>query len=187
MEIEYRKAEMKDLDEISAFTDFWMCGYGVTDSIPGTGNNYFVSAGQHESYMTKHNVQLALHHGKIVGWAVSTKKGVLIHLLIAGTFRKQGIGSKLLEQCKPSIIRSKSDQSTGNPSAFYEAKGYLKKQGIKVGRKNNIEIFYLPGHESEANKAIEKDQRRKQKKKTEYKKRSNRKQRRTIELLIKEW
>ena len=51
---------------------------------------------------------------------VKGKNNVLIHLLIDAKYRGKGIGKKILKKLNPDIIRSKSDQQTGDPKQFYE-------------------------------------------------------------------
>lgn len=150
MEIEYRNATSDDHAAICAFVDYWLTGGGKADHIQGAGHDYFVRHGQQADYLKKYTVLLALLSGEIVGWAVKTKKNVLIHLLIAATFRGQDIGSEMLRRMKPDVVRSKFDQSTGDPGPFYTKHGFVKAIPEKVGKKLNIEIYTLPGLESKA-------------------------------------
>lgn len=158
MEIEYRTAGIEDLKAVVAFVDFWLTGGGIPDGVPGSAHDFFVPVGRHESYLKKYHVLLALLAGEILGWAVKTKKGVLIHLLVAGTFRGQGIGSELLKRMAPDVVRSKFDQSTGDPAAFYIKHGFVKESSSRVGKKRNIDIFIRPGVlKDRAARAQEKD------------------------------
>jgi len=141
MDFEYRDAKFEDLDSICNFVDFWLTGGGLVDKVPGCGHDFFVPRGRHEAYLKKYQVMLALFLGEIVGWAVKTKKGVLIHLLVTGTLRGSGIGSELLRRMSPETIRSKLDQSTGDPKGFYERHGFFSNGSEKQGRKKNIEIL----------------------------------------------
>ena len=136
MDIEYRIATMSDLPAIAAFADYWMAKIG---------RDYFVPRGQHLGYLQNYYVMLAICDGAIIGWSVKTNKGVLIHLLIAQPFRGKGIGSELLKRTAPSIVRSKFDQSTGDPGGFYARSGYVKVSDERLGKKGNIDIFSLPG------------------------------------------
>ena len=145
MEVEYRNAQAEDLDAIAAFVDFWLTGGGLADGVTGSAHDFFVPRGRHEAYLKKYCVLLALLADEILGWAVKTKKGVLIHLLVAGTFRGQGIGSELLKRMSPDVVRSKFDQSTGDPGAFYLKHGFVKESSRRVGKKKNIDIFVRPG------------------------------------------
>jgi len=145
MEVVFRKAVIEDLDAIVAFVDFWLTGGGKAGGIPGAGHDFFVPKGRHEAYLARYNVLLAGYAGEIVGWAVKTKKGVLIHLLVAATFRDQGIGGELLRRMSPEIVRSKFDQSSGDPAKFYIKRGFVKATCERFGKKKNIEIFSAPG------------------------------------------
>ncbi|MBA7563130.1 hypothetical protein ES708_04783 [subsurface metagenome] len=149
MEILYRKATETDLPAITAFVDYWLTGGGKADGIPGATHDYFVRAGQQKAYLVKYDVMLATCAGEIVGWAVKTKKGVLIHLLIAATFRGRGIGGEMLRKMDPEVVRSKFDQKSGDPAEFYRKQGYVKASPVRVGKKLNIELFRRIG-DSEA-------------------------------------
>ncbi|GAH98833.1 unnamed protein product [marine sediment metagenome] len=140
-QIKYRLAHESDIPAITAFVDFWLAGRGLADGVPGSAHDYFVPAGRHLKYVTKYTTLIALVENCIVGWAVKTHQGVLIHLLVAGTFRHQGIGSKMLELMKPGTIRSKMDQSAGDPAEFYAKRGYTKAANPPQGKKHNIELF----------------------------------------------
>ncbi len=139
--VEYRIAHESDLPAITAFVDFWLAGRGLADRIPGSAHDYFVPAGRHLKYVTKYVTLIALLDNCIIGWSVKTHLGVLIHLLVAGTFRHRGIGSELLRRHDPISIRSKMDQAAGNPAEFYEKLGYTRSADRARGKKQNIEIF----------------------------------------------
>lgn len=141
MAVEYRSAKSEDLESLTAFVDFWLTGGGQAAGIPGAGHDFFVPKGRHEAYLKKYSVLLATFEGEIVGWAVKTKKGVLIHLLVAATFRARGIGSELLKRMSPEVVRSKFDQSTGDPAGFYRKHGFVKESSERVGKKKNIDVF----------------------------------------------
>lgn len=141
MKIQYRLANEADVPAITAFVDYWLAGRGLVDKSPGSAHDYFVPAGRHLKFVTKYSTLIALLNNHIVGWAVLTHKNVLIHLLIAGFMRHQGIGSKLLELTDPETIRSKMDQTAGDPAQFYEKLGYTRAPGATQGKKQNIEIF----------------------------------------------
>lgn len=145
MEVVYRKAELSDLERIAAFVDYWLTGGGKAVGIPGAGHDFFVPVGRHEAYLAKYAVLLAIYESEIVGWAVKTKKGVLIHLLVAATFRRSGIGSELLRRMSPDVVRSKFDQSSGDPAGFYRKHGYVKASSERLGKKKNIELFVKKG------------------------------------------
>lgn len=141
MDIIIRKAVESDINPITAFTDYWMRGYGVKAGIPGTGNDYFVPRRQHIHYILKHDVRIALYSDVVVGWAVLTDKRVLIHLLVTPTLRKSGIGSALVKDCNPVSVRSKTDQKAGNPIGFYKKLGFIPQSDELVGRKHNIQVL----------------------------------------------
>ncbi len=140
-QVEYRRARESDLTLIIPFVDFWLRGDGLADGIPGSAHDFFVPRGRHVKYLRKYNVLLAFYQGGLVGWAVTTHKGVLIHLLVAGTFRNCGIGSKMLKLMNPDTIRSKMDQSAGDPADFYRKRGYTRSPIPAQGKKHNIELF----------------------------------------------
>jgi len=142
MDIVYRKANVSDLPAIVAFVDYWLTGGGQANGIPGATHDYFVRTGQHKAYLAKYGVMLATFEGEIVGWAVKTGKGVLIHLLIAATFRGQGIGGAMLRRMDPEIVRSKFDQKSGDPAEFYRKQGYVRTSSERTGKKRNIELFH---------------------------------------------
>lgn len=80
----------------------------------------------------------------LVGWAVIQPNGSMIHLLIAGTHRGQGLGSIFLQHLKPPTIHSKSNQSSGDPAKFYEKSGYSKTDSV-VSR-SRLDIDKLRPH-----------------------------------------
>jgi len=137
--ITYRRACLKDLQNIQEFVDFWLSGRAVKI---GGGNDYFVSRSQQKGYLKNTIVLLAEMKGEIVGWAVKGRNNVLIHLLVAADYRGKGIGKKMLERLNPDVIRSKSDQMTGDPVGFYEKNGYMVfNANTKVGKKSNIDLM----------------------------------------------
>lgn len=141
MQIQYRLANESDIPAIVAFVDFWLAGRGLADGITGSAHDYFVPRGRHVKFVTKYTTLIALVENCIIGWAVKTNQGVLIHLLVAGTFRHQGIGTKMLELMNPDTVRSKFDQSAGDPAEFYRKHGYARTSSKRVGKKHNIELF----------------------------------------------
>ncbi len=138
-EIIYRRATVLDLDKIQTFVDYWLSGRALRDNLNG-GNDYFVSRGQHKGYLKTCQVLIAIGD-KIVGWGVKGRNDVMIHLLIAGDCRGKGVGTELLKRLNPSVIRSKSDQQTGDPFSFYEKHGYKRVSKVKVGKNDNIELL----------------------------------------------
>jgi len=139
--LEYRRAVEADLPAISAFVDFWLAGRGIADGVIGSAHDYFVPKGRHLKFILKYSTIIALLNGFIIGWSVKSHLGVLIHLLVAGPFRHQGIGSKLLALQKPDLIRSKVDQAAGNPAKFYVKLGFSKLAEPRRGKRKNIELF----------------------------------------------
>ena len=95
---------------------------------------------------------MCLDEVHLVGWAVVEPSGTLIHLLVAGKYRGQGIGRKMMKLLSPKFVRSKSDQSSGNPESFYLSVGYRKLRSeqsrsrldidmLKPFRPRNIDVF----------------------------------------------
>jgi len=103
-------------------------------------NDYFVPRGRQKAFLKKYQVFIAELFGQVVGWSVVDKHGKLIHLLVETQYRGCGIGERLLQISAPKSIRSKSDQSTGNPVEFYKKHGYTLIAG-KVGKNRNIDIL----------------------------------------------
>lgn len=141
MDIVYRRAKMADLAAVIEFTDYWLAGRGKADGVPGVVNDYFISHKQHFDYIQRYSVLLALIDGGLIGWAVSNQHHVLIHVLIGGGYRSRGIGGEMIRRLNPEVIRSKMDQSTGDPAAFYERCGYERAAGKPIGKKKNIQLF----------------------------------------------
>lgn len=141
MDVKYRRAEESDLEEVVEFVDYWLKGVGKRDGMLGATDDFFVSLTRQRDYLKKYDVLLACFEDAIVGWAVKTNKGVLIHLLVAGTFRGQGIGGQLLRRIRPSVVRSKFDQESGDPAEFYHKQGFVKRSSERVGKHDNIDIF----------------------------------------------
>lgn len=121
-----RTATIADLKAICKFTDYWLAGRGIAQKAPGSVNDYFISPRQHKKYIEKYTTYIATDNGKLVGWCVIEGSNTMIHLLVAGDKRGQGIGLRLLEFTNPQTVRSKSNQSSGNPTPWYERHGYEK-------------------------------------------------------------
>lgn len=134
----YRKVVKNDFDDVTKFVDKWLSGRAIKE---GGGNDYFVTKNQHKSYFKNCHVWIALDDKKIVAWVVKEKTNILIHLLVAADYRKMGIGQELMRIINPDIIRSKSDQMTGNPNKFYQKMGYKSINKSMVGTKKNIELM----------------------------------------------
>ena len=138
--ITYRPASGDDLDDIAKFVDFWLAGGAKKLGIPGAGQDYFVPRGQQIGYLKYKTTYLAIHNNKIIGWSVKSKNKTLIHLLITPEYRGRGIGGHLLEILNPELVRSKSDQSTGDPRQFYEKHGFEVTEADQ-GKHKNIDIL----------------------------------------------
>lgn len=152
----YCVARLADLKRIGNFTDWWISGRGKAKGVPGAVDDCFISPGQHKKYILKYRTLICIDRGKIVGWAVVQNGGTLIHILVAGDSRCLGIGKTMMKILSPRYVRSKKDQSTGNPFEFYESLGYRKIRceqsrsrfdidEIRPTRRPNIDIFEYPG------------------------------------------
>ena len=129
----YRLAVLDDLESIVEFVDRLL-----------SGHDFFCPRGQHIGYFKYKTILVCFKSADLIGWAVRQKNGALIHLLVDPDYRGKGIGSHLLEILEPLLIRSKSDQSTGDPRPFYEKHGYTKDQGERVGKNKNIDLLSKP-------------------------------------------
>lgn len=150
----YRDATIDDLKEVSRFTDFWLSGRGKRVKAPGAVDDCFISPSQHKKYILKYRTLMAIDNFELIGWAVLEPSGTLIHLLVAGNRRNEGIGQAVMSILTPKFVRSKFDQSSGNPIGFYEKLGYRKVgceksrsrldiDRIKPSRRPNIDILKL--------------------------------------------
>lgn len=148
----YRDATIDDLQSVSRFTDFWLSGRGKRVKAPGAVDDCFISPSQHKKYICKYRTLICLCNTWIIGWAVVEPSGTLIHMLVAGNQRGCGIGCKMMRILAPKFVRSKSDQSSGNPIGFYERLGYrilrtvksrsrLDIDSINPNRKPNIDFL----------------------------------------------
>jgi N-acetylglutamate synthase-like GNAT family acetyltransferase len=126
--MEIRKARIVDLNRIRKYLDIYL------------RKDWFDTPKRLYSFIDQDFCWIAEEEGKIIGFAVMTNKGVMIRLLIHPFYRGKGIGQQMMKKIRPPIIRSKTDQSTGDPTGFYEKLGY-KKIGSKVGRKKNIQLM----------------------------------------------
>lgn len=152
----YRPATRDDTDMITHFVDYWLSGGAQHDLAPGGGQDYFVPKARHEGYLKKHHVLIALDGNHIVGWAVTTQRHSLIHLLVAGDCRGHGVGQEMLRILNPELIRSKIDQSTGDPTPFYERHGYVKTSSEPIGEKRNITIMAKSANARTSERSIDK-------------------------------
>lgn len=121
-----RTATIADLKQVCKFTDYWLSGRGLAEGAPGAVNDYFISPKQHKKYIEKYVTYLVLLDNKIIAWCVIETSNTMIHLLVSGYYRGRGVGSILLKVINPLRVRSKSNQSTGNPTPWYESHGYKK-------------------------------------------------------------
>ena len=139
--ITYRRAEIDDLPSIVEFVDFWLSGRGKKNHIKNTSNDYFITRKQHIDYISKYFVLVGIENSKIIAWGVSNQKKVLFHLLVAGTHRGRGIGRELLNLLNPEVVRSKTDQQTGDPTPWYLENGFNHIVADHMGKKKNITIL----------------------------------------------
>lgn len=82
----------------------------------------------------------AYDNGVLIAMAVIQSNGVMIRLLVNPKYRGKRIGAEIVKKSNPQIIRCKTDQSSGDPTGFYEKMGYIG-IGKKVGRKKNIQLM----------------------------------------------
>lgn len=141
MNISYRIARSVDLQDIRQFVDYWLSGRARGPDRKISSNDYFVSHRQHSDYLKEKKVLIAHNINTMVGWAVMSRSGTLIHLLVHGRYRNQGIASKIITILNPKTIRSKVDQGTGDPGPFYERRGFRKTSTEPVGKNKNIDIY----------------------------------------------
>ena len=141
MTITYKIASSEDIPQLIAFTDFWLAGRGTAVHAEGVVNDYWISPSQHRDYLRKYKVLVAIDSATIVGWAVCSKSKRLFHMLVAGTHRGKGIGSKMLKMLDPQTVRSKTDQASGDPTPWYIAHGFNRASVRLEGKKQNIAIL----------------------------------------------
>lgn len=122
--IKLRQATVDDLKSICKFTNWWLAGRGKAKGVIGAVNDYFISPSQHRKYIVKYKTVIVLDGAEIICWAVLAEGFILIHLLVAEPYRGRGIGRSVVKFLFPRIVRSESNQSTGNPIGFYEKLGY---------------------------------------------------------------
>lgn len=148
----FRNATLDDLKAVSRFTDFWLSGRGKRIGISGAVDDCFISPSQHRKYICKYRTFLCLRDFEVIGWAVVEPSETMIHLLVSGNYRGMGIGKQMMRLLSPKLVRSKLDQSSGNPLGFYQKLGYRKVSTeqsrsrldidkIKPNRKSNIDIL----------------------------------------------
>jgi len=123
-----RKAEIKDQYAITKYLDKYL------------RRDWFETRKRLLTFLKFYNCHVAFDKDKLIGFSVVQKNGLMIRLLIIPEYRGMGVGGRMLRESKPQIIRCKTDQSTGDPSAFYEKHGYFA-QGERIGRKKNIQLM----------------------------------------------
>ena len=123
-----RKAEIKDQFAIIKYLDKYL------------RRDWFETRKRLLTFLKFYNCHVAFDKDKLIGFSVVQKNGLMIRLLIIPEYRGMGVGGRMLRESKPQIIRCKTDQSTGDPSAFYEKHGYFA-QGERIGRKKNIQLM----------------------------------------------
>lgn len=126
----YRIAHINDLDPIVSIVDRLLAG-----------KDFFCPRGQHIGYFKYKTILVCFDDSKLIGWAVRQKNGSLIHLLVDPEYRGHGIGGHMLELLEPLFVRSKFDQSTGDPLKFYEKHGYMKTTDERIGKNKNIDLL----------------------------------------------
>lgn len=144
LSIIYRYASLDDLAAICKFVDFWLSGKAAAEGIEHAGKDYFIAKGRHTAYIKNYKVAIAANDDELLGWGVMQRDGTLIHLLISGDYRGYGIGTQLMQLLQPAAIRSKTDQSTGNPNAFYEHLGFTEHAHSQIGKHMNIDVLKKP-------------------------------------------
>ena len=137
----FRQAVPDDVPEIIKFVDFWLTGGAKARGVRGGSHDCLIPPSQHRDYLRKYHVLLALDNGKLIGWAVMSKTKRLFHLLVAGDYRGKGIGETFLRTLNPEIVRSKTDQGTGDPTDWYIHQGYVPEPGPLQGRRQNIQVL----------------------------------------------
>ena len=137
----YRDATLDDLKDVSRFTDFWLSGRGKRVKAFGAVDDCFISHSQHKKYICKYRTLICLEDLELVGWAVVEPSDTLINMLVAGNYRGQGIGRQMMCLLSPKFVRSKLDQSSGNPTGFYEKLGYTKVKTVKSRSRLDIDII----------------------------------------------
>lgn len=135
----YRRALSSDLRDVCRFTDWWISGRGKAKHVPGAVNDCFISRRQHAKYILKYETWLCVEGDELIAWAVIEPSGTLIHLLVAGDQRGRGIGKRFIDGLRPRYVRSKLDQSTGNPIEFYMKMGYKKVDTVRSKSRFDID------------------------------------------------
>jgi GNAT superfamily N-acetyltransferase len=140
MSVSYRKATLDDVPNLCKFTDLWLSRRKKIPGLPRPAGDYFVTPSQHTQKIKYGTVWLAIDSGCIVGWGAKGRNDSLFYLLVDPRRRGEGIGHRLLKLLDPSTVRSKQDQSSGNPINFYLKNGYELIES-STGKKHNIDIL----------------------------------------------
>jgi len=123
-----RRAEIRDQYAISKYLDKYL------------RKDWFETKEHLYNFLRKETCHVAFDGDKLIGFSVTQRNGIMVRLLIIPDYRGCGIGAMMLKESNPQIIRSKTDQSTGDPSAFYRKHGFTER-GPKVGRKKNVQLM----------------------------------------------
>ena len=129
----FRPATQDDLPKILAFADIFL------------RRDWLVR----REYANDHVAHswIVLDQDKLVGWAMITGKKVgrtLYNLIVHPKYRNRHIGSTLITALNPDVIRSKVDQTTGDPTKFYKKLGYhvverdVRKKRILIMRRDDL-------------------------------------------------
>jgi len=125
----YRKMIESDIPKVLGFVDIFL------------RKSWFVRRKYCFDHMNESWV--VLDGEKLVGWIFIGGEKVektLYNLIVHPKYRGRHIGGILIEKLKPKIIRSKTDQATGDPTEFYKKMGYEIVKW-KQGRKRKINIM----------------------------------------------
>ncbi len=139
--LNFRDATIDDLKAVSRFTDFWLSGRGKRVQAAGAVDDCFISPSQHKKYICKYRTFICLEDLELVGWAVIEPSGTMIHMLVSGRHRGNGIGRQMMKLLSPKLVRSKSNQSTGNPIGFYNRLGYHKVSTVRSRSRLDIDVI----------------------------------------------
>lgn len=154
-DLKIRPAHPTDLERVCKFVDYWLARIPKKDQPEGVKGDYFVPKRRQDDYIKNYQVLIAIDPNHIVGWAVKDPKNVLIHLLVSGDARGQGIGTQLLKALNPEIVRSKTDQTTGDPIDFYLKHDYVPTGDPLQGKHQNIQILEKKAPESHPGRTID--------------------------------
>jgi GNAT superfamily N-acetyltransferase len=140
MNITYRQAEPADLPAIVNFTDHYLSAHAPDKSLRPPHTDAFITRRQHADKIKYATVLLAFDNQTLVAWAIKGKNGSLFNILTHPNYRHHGIATAMIKRLHPAIIRSKTDQSTGDPTPFYESLGYHV-TATAQGKQHNITLL----------------------------------------------